>query len=80
MSWQPPGALITFRLCHRARLGLVVTSLTKVPIWKACRFNGLHFTQWDRREIGGQAAIVIGGHGSLAGWNFCPKPEPSVPL
>ena len=34
----------------------------------------------DRREIGGQAAIAIGGHGSLAGWNFCPKPEPSVPL
>ena len=28
----------------------------------------------------GQAAIAIGGDGSLAGWNFCPKPEPSVPL
>jgi len=34
----------------------------------------------DRRKIGGQAAIAIGGHGSLAGWNFCPKPDPSVPL
>ncbi len=34
----------------------------------------------DCRKIGGQAAIAIGGHGSLAGWNFCPKPEPSVPL
>jgi hypothetical protein len=34
----------------------------------------------DRREIGGQAAIAIGGYGSLAGWNFCPMPEPSVPL
>ncbi len=34
----------------------------------------------DRRKIGGQAAIAIGGYGSLAGWNFCPKPEPSVPL
>jgi SRSO17 transposase len=34
----------------------------------------------DRRKIGGQAAMAIGGHGSLAGWNFCPKPEPSVPL
>ncbi len=34
----------------------------------------------DRRKIGGQAAIAIGGYGSLAGWNFCPKPDPSVPL
>ena len=34
----------------------------------------------DCRKIGGQAAIAIGGDGSLAGWNFCPKPEPSVPL
>jgi len=39
-------------------------------------------TGWyrDRREIGGQTAIAIGGYGSLAGWNFCSKPEPSVPL
>ena len=37
--------------------------------------------QGDCRKIGGQAAIVaIGGYGSLAGWNFCPKAEPSVPL
>jgi hypothetical protein len=34
----------------------------------------------DCLSIGGQAAIAIGGDGSLAGWNFCPKPEPSVPL
>ncbi len=34
----------------------------------------------DCRKIGGQAAIAIFGYGSLAGWNFCPKPEPSVPL
>jgi len=34
----------------------------------------------DRRKIGGQATIAIGGHGWLAGWNFWPKPEPSVPL
>jgi hypothetical protein len=34
----------------------------------------------DCRKIGGQAAIAVGGYGSLAGWNFCPKPEPSVPL
>ena len=34
----------------------------------------------DCRKFGGQAAIAIGGDGSLAGWNFCPKPEPSVPL
>jgi len=36
--------------------------------------------QGDCRKIGGQAAVAIGGQGSLAGWNFCPKPEPSVPL
>jgi len=40
----------------------------------------LHERTGDRRKIGGQAAIAIGGYGSLAGWNFCPKPEPSVPL
>jgi len=34
----------------------------------------------DCLEIGGQAAIATGGHRSLAGRNFCPKPEPSVPL
>ena len=34
----------------------------------------------DRRKIAGQAAVAIVGHGSLAGWNFCPKPEPSAPL
>jgi len=34
----------------------------------------------DRRKFGGQAAIATGGHRSLAGWNFCSKPEPSVPL
>lgn len=34
----------------------------------------------DCRKIGGQAAIAIGEQGSLAGWNFCPKPEPSVLL
>ncbi len=40
----------------------------------------LRFLYRDRRKIGGQAAIAIGAYGSLAGWNFCPKPEPSVPL
>ncbi len=46
------------------------------------RHNHDLFRSWmrDCRKIGGQAAIAIGGHGSLAGWNFCPKPEPSVPL
>ncbi len=34
----------------------------------------------DRRKIGGRAAIATGGYGSWAGWNFCPKPDPSVPL
>ncbi len=39
-----------------------------------------HEEKGDCRKFGGQAAIAIGGHGSLAGWNRCPKPEPSVPL
>jgi hypothetical protein len=34
----------------------------------------------DCRKFWGQAAIAIGRYGSLAGRNFCPKPEPSVPL
>jgi hypothetical protein len=37
-------------------------------------------TIWDCRTSGGQAAIVIGGLRSLAGWNLCPKSVPSVPL
>src|SRR4051812_34844249 len=36
--------------------------------------------RWDCRNFGGHAAIAIDGCGSLAGQNFCPKPEPSVPL
>ncbi len=27
------------------QFGLVVTTMPKVPIWKACQINGLHFTQ-----------------------------------
>ena len=51
----------------------------------AARFEVFYFvvlgtTLGDCRRIGGQAAIAIGGYGSLAGWNFCPKPELSVPL
>jgi hypothetical protein len=34
----------------------------------------------DCRKFWGQAAIAIGRYGLLAGWNFCPKPEPRVPL
>jgi len=42
--------------------------------------NLLSRCAWDCLEIGGQAAIATGGHRSLAGRNFCPKPKPSVPL
>jgi hypothetical protein len=31
-------------------------------------------------DWGYQAATTACGSGSLAGWNLCPKPEPSVPL
>ncbi len=31
-------------------------------------------------DWGCQAAKAACGSGSLAGWNLCPKPEPSVPL
>jgi NAD(P)-dependent dehydrogenase (short-subunit alcohol dehydrogenase family) len=34
----------------------------------------------DRRKTGVQAAMAVGGNVSLAGWNFCPNSEPSVPL
>jgi hypothetical protein len=34
----------------------------------------------DCRNFGGHAAIAVDGYGSLAGVNFCPKLEPSVPL
>jgi hypothetical protein len=35
---------------------------------------------WDCRKFWGQAAIAIGRYGSLEVQNFCPKPEPRVPL
>jgi nucleoside-diphosphate-sugar epimerase len=31
-------------------------------------------------EVGGQAAMMAGGCGSLAAWKRCPRPMPSVPL
>jgi putative DNA primase/helicase len=34
----------------------------------------------NRLEVGGQAAMAIGGCGSLAARKRCPKPVPSVPL
>jgi hypothetical protein len=34
----------------------------------------------NRLEVGGQAAMVAGGCGSLAAWKRCPRPMPSVPL
>ena len=34
----------------------------------------------DWCKTGGQAATAVGGNESLAGWNFCPNSEPSVPL
>src|ERR1700751_18613 len=41
---------------------------------------GLAGPNRDRRETGGQAAMAVGWNVSLAGWNFCPNSEPSVPL
>jgi predicted ATPase len=37
-------------------------------------------TTRDWCKTGGQAATAVGGTESLAGWNFCPKSAPSVPL
>jgi hypothetical protein len=36
--------------------------------------------QGTAATLGVHAAMAIGRCGSLAGQNFCPKPEPSVPL
>ena len=41
--------------------------------------NGKHVTGLPG-DWGCQAAKAACGSGSLAGWNLCPKPEPSVPL
>ena len=40
------------------------------------------FSRFERDwcKTGGQAATAVGGNESLAGWNFCPNSEPSVPL
>jgi hypothetical protein len=40
----------------------------------------LHHIMGDWCKTGGQAAMAVGGHESLAGWNFCPNSEPSEPL
>jgi hypothetical protein len=63
------------------RVGLIVTSVSRVPIWKIHNFNGL----WDYvlglpGNWGRQAATAACGIGSLVGWNLCPKPGPSVPF
>jgi hypothetical protein len=34
----------------------------------------------DCHKFWGHAATATGGCGSLAGWNFCPKSEPRLPL
>src|ERR1700733_11694145 len=36
-------------------------------------------SKWDRRKFWGQAAIAVGGHGSLVGRNLCPQPKPRSP-
>ena len=50
------------------------------PGEKSRRRQHLACLQGDCLKIGGQAASAIGGDETLAGWNFCPKPEPNVPL
>jgi len=42
----------------RGHFGLVVTSLPKVAIWKACSFNGLRFTQCNRGRFPGSQAVI----------------------
>jgi hypothetical protein len=65
-----------------AETGDHATSLIDNPPWE---FELLitdvdDWVAWDCRKFWGQAAITIVGYGSLADWNFCPKPEPSVPF
>ena len=73
-----PGRLEVW-FCDEARVGQK-TQLTRRWAKRGTRPVALQDQRRDCRKIGGQAAIAIGGHGSLAGWNFCPKPELSVPL
>ena len=60
--------------------GVLVPNVPKVTARDLSYFNRLFEAVWDCRKVGGQAAIAVGGYGSLAGWNLRPKPEPSVPL
>ena len=61
-------------------LGVLVPNAPKVTLRKSGVFNELLPSHRDCRKIGGQAAIAGSGTRSLAGQNFCPKPERSVPL
>jgi site-specific recombinase XerC len=49
-------------------------ALIGVMVYTFARVNA------DWCKTGGQAATAVGGSASFAGWNFCPNPEPSVPL
>jgi len=83
----PADRTIRFRL--RRPFPLLPNALGKAPSFMPCIMPE-RLAQTDAMtqvtdpgdclEIGGQAAIATGGHKSLAGRNFCPKPEPSVPL
>jgi len=54
MAPKQSSAFVTARkgFCYLTiKHGLVVTSLPKVPIWKAFCFNGLRFTQYGNKLI-----------------------------
>jgi hypothetical protein len=51
-----------------SRAGLVVTSVPKVPIWKACHFNTLCLERRECPENGGMTPLEVRSVGSIAGW------------
>jgi hypothetical protein len=63
----------------RAAVGIESDGLARMREKLRTRMNRVA-RQGDRRKFGGQAAIAACECVSLSGWNFCPKPEPSVPL
>jgi hypothetical protein len=61
-------------------LARINTTIGQVPRTTPSPRGGHSGCRRDCRKLWGQAAIAIGGYGSLVGWNFSPKSEPRVPF
>jgi hypothetical protein len=74
------GEIVLWAVRWYCRYGVSYRNLEQMMSEHGVSIHHSTISDGDRRKVGGQAATAIGGCGSLAGRNFCPKPVPSVPL